>query len=116
MRHVLIIEDEYFIAEFMAWMAEINGAETTSIVASEGSAITSATNRMPDLILSDVNLASGGRGPRAVERIRAELGEVPVIFVTASPEDCSMCDYASAILDKPVQPERLAAAMAAIHT
>ena len=115
MCHVLIIEDDYLIADFMAWMAETNGAHTTSIAGSEAAAVASAMSQVPDLILSDVNLASGGRGPNAVERIRAKLGDIPVIFVTATPSDCSPCDYASAILDKPVQPERLVAAMHAIH-
>ena len=115
MCHVLIIEDEYLIADFMAWMAETNGADTTSIAGSEAAAVASAMSQVPDLILSDVNLASGGRGPKAVERIRATLGDIPVIFVTATPEECTPCEYAKAILDKPVQPERLVAAMHAIH-
>lgn len=113
MCHVLIIEDEYLIADFMAWMAEMNGADTTNIASSEAAAMASAMSQVPDLILSDVNLGKGGKGPEAVARIRDELGDIPVIFLTASPEECSACDYASAILDKPVQPERLVAAMQA---
>lgn len=114
MCHVLIIEDEFLIAEFMAWMVEANGAETTSIAASVGTAVAAAHDRHPGLIVSDVNLAEGGKGPDAVARIREELGGVPVIFVTATPDECRSCDYASAILEKPVQPERLVAAMKAI--
>lgn len=114
MCHVLIIEDEYLFADFIAWMAETNGADTTNIANSEATAMASAMNQVPDLILSDVNLGKGGKGPDAVARIRDALGDIPVIFVTSTPEECSTCDYARAILDKPVQPERLVAAMQAI--
>ena len=36
-----------------------------------------------------------------------------MIFITATAVDCIDCDYASAILEKPVQPERVIAAISA---
>ena len=111
MCHVLIIEDEFLIAELLASMVEQNGADTTSIACSEAQAISSAREQQPGLIVSDVNLGRGGKGPDAVAQIRDELGNIPVIFVTATPRECLPCDYATAILDKPIQPERFAAAI-----
>ncbi len=114
MCHVLIIEDEFLIAELLASMLEANGADTTSIAVSEVQALSSARERQPDLIVSDVNLGRGGSGPDAVVRIRDELGDIPVIFVTATPRECAPFDYAAAVLDKPIQPDRFAAALRSI--
>lgn len=116
MCHVLIIEDEFLIAEMLAWMVETNGADTTSIAGSVFAALKEARDNRPSLIVSDVDLGTGGKGPDAVSKIRDELGDIPVIFVTATPGECRSCDYASAILDKPVSPERFAAAVRAIGT
>lgn len=114
MCHVLIIEDEVLIAEYLAWIAEENGAVSTAIAVSASAALRCAGEHRPELIVSDVNLAPGWNGPDAVQQIRAEFGEIPVIFVTASPEQCTHCEYAEAIIEKPIQPERLAAAVQAI--
>lgn len=62
-----------------------------------------------------MNLLRGDWGPDAVSRIRSHVGEIPVIFITATATDCVDCDYASAILEKPIQPERVMAAIAALE-
>jgi two-component SAPR family response regulator len=40
----------------------------------------------PDLILADIQLADKSSGIDAVKDLLAELGDVPVIFITAFPE------------------------------
>lgn len=102
MCHVLVIEDEPLIADYIADLAEQGGATSIAFATSEADAIASARDCFPDLILSDVDLKAGGRGPLAVSAIQTTIGAVPVIFITGTPEDCEPCEDAAAILSKPI--------------
>jgi len=102
MCHVLVIEDDDSIAMIVADMVELGGATSVVQAATERTAIAAARQMPPAVIISDVDLKQGGKGPLAVEAIRAELGPVPVIFLTATPHDCDPCDYAHAIITKPM--------------
>lgn len=108
--HVLVIEDEPLIAEFVADIAERAGATSVAMAMTEAEAIAAAASHLPDVILSDVNLKLGGTGPNAVEAIRAGKPQIPVIYITGTPEECEPCDDAVAILNKPIQPELVIAA------
>ncbi len=77
------------------------GATSFSFADSEGDAVACALTRRPDVITSDVQLASG-TGPGAVSSIHQELGPIPVIFITGTPEACSPCDPPGVILAKPI--------------
>lgn len=112
MCHVLVIEDEPLIAEFVADIAERAGATSVDFAMSEQEAMRAARHHVPDVILSDVNLREGETGPRAVQAICAVAGAIPTIFITGTPEDCEPCDDAVAILAKPIQPELVTAAFA----
>lgn len=106
MCHVLIIEDEWLIADHLSYLAEQAGATSSSMAATEDEAVQAAHEHMPDIIFSDVKLLVG-TGPRAVRTILTELGEIPVIFITATPAACQPCDPTAVILTKPVDPARL---------
>ena len=93
MCHVLVIEDEPLIAMHVADIAGMRGT-STELAEFKEAALIAARHMMPAVIVSDVDLKQGGRGPIAVATIRNELGPVPVIFVTGTPEDCEPCDYA----------------------
>lgn len=101
MCHVLIIEDEWLIAEYIEQIARDAGATSVDTADCQVDAIEAADKRTPGIILSDVNLRQG-TGPRAVEAILARLGPVPVIFITATPADCVPCDPPAVILTKPI--------------
>lgn len=101
MCHVLVIEDDWMIAEHVAGIASDAGATTVEIACTEEEAIAFALAHCPAVILSDVQLQEG-TGPLACQEIRRQLGELPVIFITATPDACEPCDYAAAILQKPV--------------
>lgn len=103
MCHVLIIEDEAFIAMDLQSLLEKEGATSFAFADSEDEAIASALAQRPDFITSDVKLIEG-TGPRAVASICARCGPIPVLFVTGTPEACEPCDATSAILRKPVNP------------
>lgn len=101
MCHVLIIEDEALIALDLQDLLEGEGATSVMIAATQDEAIAAARLQMPDLITSDVTLREG-TGPHAVRAIIAELGPVPVIFITATPHACHTVDVPAVILGKPL--------------
>lgn len=106
MCHVLIIEDERNIAHYLAELVSQVGATSVMTAATEADAIQAARARTPDIILSDVQL-SAGTGPLAVQAITAELGPIPVIFITGAPEVCHPREAAALVLSKPVNVRRL---------
>jgi CheY-like chemotaxis protein len=100
MCHVLIIEDEWLIAEYLTEIAERAGATSVATASTEDDAVHAAQDRVPGVIFSDVNLLAG-TGPAAVQRIRADRGPIPVIFITANPEACEPCGPPGIVLQKP---------------
>jgi CheY-like chemotaxis protein len=74
-------------------------------------AVSAALSRRPDVIRSDVLLFEG-RGPAAVAEIRAHLGHIPVIFITATPGDCGAVVHGDILLGKPLDRASLRTAFA----
>ena len=109
MCHVLIIEDEPLIALDLEDLLEGFGALTFSFADSQQGALCASRDVRPDFILSDVSLLEGP-GPLAVEAIRGELGAIPVIFVTATPEACSPCGPPAQVFRKPLDRPAIGAA------
>ena len=99
MCHVLIIEDDALAATDIRETLERAGATAFSFAASEREAIQTAAEVCPQVITSDVMLERGS-GPAAIRAIWAACGPTPVIFITATPDQCE--DFADvAILEKP---------------
>jgi CheY-like chemotaxis protein len=109
MCHVLIIEDEPLIAMLMQALLEDEGATSFSFADTQDGALAAALANPPALITSDVKLTAG-TGPRAVSAIHEVLGDIPVIFVTGTPEDCHPCNPPGRILQKPLDKAEFAAA------
>lgn len=101
MCHVLVIEDDWMIAEHVADIARDAGATSIDMADTQQGAVEAAEQHLPAIILSDVNLLEG-TGPRAVETIQKAHGPIPVIFITGTPEACIPCDPPSVIMGKPV--------------
>lgn len=114
MCHVLIIEDDWFIADHMAYLVTTAGALTVDLAVCEDDAVEQACARPPQVIISDVNLGSGGTGPAAVSRIFARLGECPVLFVTGEPRAFQPGSAKMHVLHKPVNDQTLIASFTAI--
>ena len=104
MCHVLIIEDEILVALNLQQLLAEHGATSFDIAETEAEAIQAAIARPPKFISSDVRLKEG-TGPKAVQAILHELGAVPVIFVTATPEVCDPCDPPGRVMTKPLHEE-----------
>lgn len=82
--HALIIEDEALIAMAIEEILRDCGFLTFDLAASVHEAIDHAKNTCPDLITADVELRPGS-GIDAVNVICAGP-DIPVIFVTGTPE------------------------------
>lgn len=98
--HVLIIEDEPLIAMLIELALEDAGVTSFDIAESEALAVNCARTRRPDFITSDIHLKSG-TGPGAVRAILAELGQIPVIFITANPDRSIAENCCGPVLQKP---------------
>ena len=88
------------IAMLLQDLLEEAGATSFAIAATEQDAVSLALQERPSVITSDRRLLNG-TGPRAVERITERIGEIPVIFITANPEDCDWSSPPTAVLVKP---------------
>jgi CheY-like chemotaxis protein len=106
MCHVLIIEDEPLIAMSIQIILEEEGATSFDIAATQADAVAAAVARPPALITSDVRLIEG-TGPSAVHEIHRLLGEGPVIFISATPSECTPCNPPGVILSKPLRVDAL---------
>jgi DNA-binding response OmpR family regulator len=110
MEKILLLEDDKKIARALAIRLKAAGYEV--LIESNGwRGIKTAVKSRPDLILSDIWLP-GVSGLGVAQRLKARnLGEVPVIFVTASRKESlwqtSQELGATALLEKPFDPDRL---------
>lgn len=109
MCHVLIIEDEPLIALDLEDLLQMHGARSFSFADGQRDAVRAARTTRPDVILSDVSLREGS-GPLAVQTIRDEMGPIPVIFVTATPEACNPCAPPGQVFRKPLDRPAIGAA------
>ena len=109
MCRVLIIEDEPFVAMTIQDLLENEGATSFDIAVTEKEAIQFALHKRPDLITSDVRLIEG-TGPVAVAQIRQTVGDVPVIFISGTPDECRPCNPPAIVISKPFRSDVLARA------
>lgn len=83
---VMIIEDEAIIAMDLESVVSDLGHGITGIARTRSAAVELANKEKPDLILADIQLADNSSGIDAVNDILKNIGQVPVIFITAFPE------------------------------
>ncbi|MEO9650191.1 MAG: response regulator [Roseobacter sp.] len=83
---VMIIEDEAIIAMDLESIVSDMGHRVTGVATTRSEAVELGRADIPDLILADIQLADNSSGIDAVNDLIADLGERPVIFITAFPE------------------------------
>lgn len=83
---VLVIEDEAIIAMDLHSIVTSIGHNVTGIGRTRDAAIEMGLKKIPDLILADIQLADNSSGIDAVNALLDQIGEIPVIFITAFPE------------------------------
>lgn len=101
MCHVLVIEDEALVAMMIEDSVLAAGAASVTIAASEAEAVDAAAAQRPDFITSDVRLVEG-TGPEAVATIVVQHGDIPVLFITATPSERKPCAPPGEVMAKPV--------------
>lgn len=112
MCHVLIIEDEFFISDHLAYVTGTAGATSFDQACTEAEAVRMALRRKPAMILCDIALIEG-TGRNAVQAIKEAYAGIPVIFITALPDTCGPCLPPDIILAKPLHDDELASAFRA---
>jgi len=83
---VMIIEDEAIIAMDIESIVAEMGHRVTGIARTRDEAVKLGNADKPDLILADIQLADNSSGIDAVNDLLNDLGQRPVIFITAFPE------------------------------
>ena len=83
---VMVIEDETIIAMDLKGIVQSMGHDVTGIARTHSAAVELAHGKRPDLILADIQLADGSSGIDAVNELLRDMGDIPVIFITAFPE------------------------------
>ncbi len=109
---VLIIEDEPVIAADIEALVRELGHTVVDIAATRAEAVEAVANKMPGLVLADIQLADGSSGIDAVKDILGRY-DVPVIFITAFPERLLTGERPEPtfLITKPFQPETVKAAI-----
>jgi len=108
---VLIIEDDPIVALDEVQMVEALGHEVIGVASEAQTTYQLADNQVPSIALLDVNLADGPTGPAICARLTGDYG-VPVVFVTANPEQLP-ADFGGALgcIEKPFSMSTLGAAL-----
>lgn len=104
-KHVLLVEDEFLIAEGLRAQIEDIGFEVCGIANTAEKAIALAQEHRPSVVLMDVRLLGPKDGVDAAFAIHRTVGS-KVIFLTGSREPETIAriqlDHPSALLFKPV--------------
>jgi response regulator of citrate/malate metabolism len=103
---VLIVEDEFFIAQTLTWQVEDMGCEVCGVAMTADEAVSLALHHEPAVILMDVRLLGKRDGVDAGNAIYGRF-DVKIIYVTGSQEPATVerinSDHPFAILFKPFQ-------------
>jgi AmiR/NasT family two-component response regulator len=111
---ILIVEDEFLIADLFACEIEAMGRKVCGIADSAQKAIALAREHRPALVLMDVRLKGIEDGIDASIVIHSAVGS-KIVFVTGSREPANLkrieLDHAAAVLFKPLRGYQLQAAI-----
>ena len=117
-RRALIVEDELMIALDLEGAMSALGFDICGLASTADTARSIAMDNQPDVVLMDVNLDGGREGIEAARWLR-EVCEVPIVFVTAYSDERTIERIheqvpGAPVLTKPVSPQILADAVAAV--
>ena len=109
---VLIIEDETFIALDLEGLVKSLGHRVLGVARTHTEAVNLAKAKRPGVILADIQLADGSSGLDAVNEMLRSF-EVPVIFITAYPEQflTGKRPEPAFLIAKPFQPSTVSAVL-----
>ncbi len=107
---ILIIEDEPMISMELESLVESLGHNVAGVARTHRESVALAKSRRPGMILADIRLADASSGIDAVNELLG-LFEVPVIFITAYPEQflTGSRPEPTFLIPKPFQPATVSA-------
>lgn len=109
-RSVLIVDDEFIIADTLGLQVQEMGLEVCGTASTARAAIDLAQTHRPDVILMDVRLKGDEDGVDAALEIHRTVGS-KVIFITGSREPATMAriqlDHPAGVLFKPIYGQQL---------
>jgi DNA-binding NarL/FixJ family response regulator len=118
-RCVLVVDDEYLIAQGLRLQVEDMGLNVCGTAATVETAVALARAHRPSVVLMDVRLRGKGDGVDAAIEIHFTVGS-RVIFITGSREPATVdrigLDHPSAVLFKPLFGRQLQSAIEAALT
>ena len=101
---ILVVEDEELVALVVLDALAGAGHEVLGPARTADEALTIARAEMPELVLSNINLADDIKGTDLARMLRAEL-DIPVVFLSGSiPEAQPAQDVALGHISKPCSP------------
>jgi DNA-directed RNA polymerase specialized sigma24 family protein len=111
---VLIVEDDFLVAEHIAAVLSELGHDVTGVVATVDQALAAARARFPDVVCADVDLGGNRSGIEVVDALRLSA-PVRTIYVTAYPERvlAARPHESTFLVNKPFDDARLKTAMIA---
>ncbi|AZO59007.1 MAG: response regulator [Mesorhizobium sp.] len=114
-RTVLIVEDDFYLADDTQQILESAGAFVSGPVSSPQDALAAILEeKRPDCALLDVNL---GGGPSFELAFALRARNIPFVFLTGYDAEIIPEEFASTpCLQKPVEPAKLLAAVAALRS
>jgi signal transduction histidine kinase/ActR/RegA family two-component response regulator len=116
--HVLVVDDEQGVREGMRMLLESLGARVT-LAEGEVDALEAVRRDPPDFLLSDFRLRGEQSGITVISKVRALLPAIPALLISGdtSPERLREAHAANIVLlHKPVLPDQLRQALAAMTT
>ncbi len=109
-RHILVVEDEFLIAQGLCMQIEDMGLSVCGTAASADEAVALAEEFRPAVVLMDMRLQGEKDGVDAALDIHYRVGS-KVIFITGSREPATMAriqlDHPAAVLFKPISDGQL---------
>ncbi len=107
---VLVVDDEFFIAEYLTAMMKDMGLKVVGRAATADEAVSLASQHRPDLVLMDVRLRGSKDGIDAANAIQ-EIGAARFVYITGSREPATVArintDHPATVLFKPIRFEEL---------
>lgn len=117
MCRILIVEDDLLIALDVELMMEDAGYTVVGTATTKDEAVALAATHEPDLMIVDIRLSDGSRGPDAVARVRIRQ-EVAVIFASGNLDPAMRAELARfapvAMISKPYMDSQLTEAVAKV--
>jgi DNA-binding LytR/AlgR family response regulator len=111
---VVIIEDEFFIAEDIRTKLEQSGYEVAGVFDSGESALLFIVKEHPDVLLVDIKLSGKTDGIELMAQVQSEM-KLPFIYITANSDTVTYqkakATNPSAFLVKPFNPANLLSAI-----